>query len=126
MRLTDRVKEIIELNLADYHIAFVVGGAANRVFPMYYARLIGDDVLAFPVTGATGIDKALELSNEAALLVADRHAGYEAYVLEGRARYVTNSEDMELVQSVRNLVPGFPIHGAVVFEIENVRLAPPP
>ena len=79
-----------------------------------------------PVTGATGIDEALKETGRAVALVADRAGGYEAYVLEGTARYVTDEMDYQLVAAMRNIVPGFPIHGAVVFQVGSVHLAPPP
>ncbi|MDI6827728.1 MAG: hypothetical protein QME62_04500 [Armatimonadota bacterium] len=127
MRLTERVKNIIELNLQDSYIPFVVqANNSVRIFPMYYARIIGEDIIAFPVTNATGIEETLKGWSKAYVVVSDRAAGYEAYVLEGRGRYESNETDYELVAEMRNVVPGFPIHGAVVFKVENCHLAPPP
>lgn len=127
MRLTERIKNIVELNLQDYYIPLVVrANDSVRMFPMYYARIIGGDTIAFPVTNATGIEKALKGWSKAYAMVSDRASGYEAYVLEGRARYESNETDYQLVAEMRNVVPGFPIHGAVVFRVEECHLAPPP
>ena len=126
MRMTERVKEIIELNLANHYIPLVVQADKPRTFPMYFARIIGEDVIAFPTTGATGIARVLEIARPASVLVADRDGGYEAYLIEGSARYVTDEFDYQLVAEMRNEAPGFPIHGAVVFRVESVHLVPPP
>ncbi|HUV04055.1 MAG TPA: hypothetical protein VMX94_02990 [Armatimonadota bacterium] len=124
--MTERVKEIIEMNLAGHYIPLIVQADRPRAFPMYFARIIGEDVIAFPATGATGIAKVLETARPAWALVADRAGGYEAYLLEGNARYATDELDYQLVAEMRNEAPGFPIHGAVVFRVETVYLTPPP
>jgi len=126
MRMTERVKDIIEMNLAGHYIPLVVQADKPRAFPMYFARIIGEDVIAFPATGATGIARVLEIARPAWALVADRAGGYEAYLIEGKARYATDKLDYQLVAEMRNEAPGFPIHGAVVFRVETVHLMPPP
>jgi hypothetical protein len=126
VRFTERVKEIIELNLVNHYIPLVVQADGKQVFPMYQARIMEEDLFAVPVTAATGIDKALETTDRAVVLVADRQSGFEAYVLEGSARYVTGDDDFQLVAEMRNVVPALPIHAAVVFEVKEVRLEPPP
>ncbi|MHB0912718.1 MAG: hypothetical protein ACYC2Y_04645 [Armatimonadota bacterium] len=119
MRMTARVSEIVGLNTTNHYIPLVLAG--GKILPMYYARMIGESTLAFPVTGSASID-----DGPATALVADREGGYEAYLLEGIACYVTSDEDYDLVSEMQNLVPGFPIHGGVVFEVRNVHLVPPP
>ena len=127
MRMTERVKEIIEMNTTNHCIPLIsMGPGGVRVFPMYFARIINERLLAMPATAGTDIDKALAHTSPAMVLVTDRAGGYEAYVLEGNAQYVTDKADFELVAAMRNMVPGFPIHGAVVFEVKKVHLAPPP
>jgi len=126
MRMTGRVREIIQMNVAGHCIPLVVQGDRVRIFPVYFARIMKENLIAIPVTGATGIDDALRERASASALVADRAGGYEAYVLEGKARYATDETDYELVAAMRNEAPGFPIHGAVVFEVEAVHLSPPP
>jgi hypothetical protein len=126
MRMTGRVREIIQMNVGHHWIPLVVQSDRVRMFPVYFARIIGENLIAVPVTGATGIDDALRERTSASVLIADRAGGYEAYLLEGKARYVTDETDYELVAAMRNEAPGFPIHGAVVFEVESVHLTPPP
>ena len=126
MRMTERVKEIIELNLTDHYFPLVVEAQEPCVIPVYYARIMEESKIGIPVTNATGIDKVLEEDRPASALVADRDGGYEAYLLQGKAHAVTDAEDYEFVASMRNEAPGFPIHGAVVFQVENVELVPPP
>lgn len=126
MRMTGRVKEIIELNLTSHYFPLVVHAEQPRVLPVYFARIMDENRIGIPVTGATGIDETLGKGKPASALVADRNAGYEAYLLQGRARLISDSEDYEFVASMRSEVPGFPIHGALVFEVENVQLIPPP
>lgn len=126
MHITERVKEIAEMNALNGYIPFLVQGDHNSLFPMYSVRMIGEKLLAFPATAATGIDKALRETTSASAMVVDREGGYEAYVLDGSACYVTDEIDYDLVSEMRNAMDGFPIHGAVVFEVEDVRLVPPP
>lgn len=126
MRMTGRVRELIAMNSMDSYIPLVVQSDPIRMFPMYYARIMAENLIAFPVTGATGIDEALKEATPVLAAVAHRAGGYEAYSLEGSARYVSAEMDYELVSEMRNAVPGFPIHGAVVFEVETVRLMAPP
>ena len=126
MRTTERVKEIVEMNVTNHYIPLVLSGEKADVFPLYFVRIIGDDMIAAPVTGATGIDEALKEARPAKMLVSDRFGGYEAYTLEGEARYVSDEADYDLVAEMRNVVPEFPIHGAVTFKVNRVQLAPPP
>lgn len=126
MRMTERVEEIIVMNTEQNCIPLVLWDEKSQVYPMYYARIIGEKKLAFPVTNATGISGVLTEESPAKALVSDREDGYEAYLLEGRARYVTDESDFQLVAEMRNVAPGLPVHGAVVFEIDNVHLVPPP
>lgn len=127
MRMTGRVREIIEMNTTNQYIPLVsMGRDGARIFPMYFARIIGEHMLVMPATAGTGIGKTLARSTPAMALVADRAGGYEAYVLEGKARYVTDKLDLELVAAMQNMVPGFPVHGAVVFDVREVHLVPPP
>jgi len=126
MRMTDRVRDIIEMNLVDHYIPLLVK-SDGKLFPMYYARLLGENKIAFPITNATGMDSVLKEPSPATAIVADREGGFEAYALNGRASLVTDaSGDDDLMNEVRNDVPGFPIHGAVVFSIDSVQLMPPP
>jgi hypothetical protein len=126
MRMTERVREIIGLSLMDGYIPLVVQDDHVRIFPMYYGRIMGENEIAFPVTVATGIDEALSEPKSVFAFVADRESGFEAYSLEGKARYVDDETDYDLVAEMRNEAPGFPIHGAVVFEVEMVHLTAPP
>lgn len=126
MHMNDRVREIIELNLAEYFMPLIVQSDHPRVFPIYFARIIGENRVAIPVTDATGIEEMLDTEVPAMAVVADRPGGFEAYVLQGRASRVTDSDDYQFVQSMRNEVPGFPIHGAVVFEVDSANPVPPP
>lgn len=126
MRMTDRVREIIETNLLNHYIPLVVRGDVIGVFPMYYGRIRGEKQILFPVTNATDIGMVLKEPTPAHVVVADRASGYEAYVLDGKACYVSNEDDFQLVASLRNECPSFPIHGAVIFTVENVHLVPPP
>lgn len=124
--MTSRVREIIEMNLVDHCIPLLLK-SQEKLFPMYYGRFIGEAKLAFPVTEATGIDSALEHPSEATALAVDREAGFEAYVVNGRAALIhEGTEGDELVVEMKNEVVGFPIHGAVVFSIDSVQLIPPP
>lgn len=124
MRMSERVKQIIELNLVNYYIPLVVGN--GHVFPMYYGRIMEENLIAFPVTNATGIADVLKETSPAYAMVADREGGYEAYLLRGKARYVTQELDYDLISIMQNVVPGFPIHGAVIMEVEGEHLTPPP
>lgn len=126
MRMTGRVKNIIKLNLTNGYIPLIIQADHTPIFPMYYARIMAENLIVFPVTTATDIDEVLRETTPALAAVADRAGGYEAYSLEGKARYVNDEMDYELVSEMRNEAPGFPIHGAVVFEVENVHLVPPP
>ena len=126
MRMTARVREIIEMNIVAYYIPLVVHADDTLVFPMYFARIMGENRVVFPATGATGIDEALRETTPASALVVDRQGGYEAYLLEGRARHVTRETDRQLVATMQNEAPGFPIHGAIVLEVEAVHLTAPP
>lgn len=126
MHMTERVKEIIELNKLNFYIPLAIQGDHSRMFPMYSVRIMEENTLAFPATDATGIDQALKESTPAQAMVVDRAGGYEAYLLEGNARYVSDEMDYTLVSEMRNEMDGFPIHGAVVFEVKNVYLVPPP
>ncbi|HEY3297169.1 MAG TPA: hypothetical protein VGK34_00825, partial [Armatimonadota bacterium] len=110
----------------DYCIPLVIQDGGGQVFPMYYAHFIDENTLAFPVTNATGIDSALKEAKPATALVVDRAGTFEAYLLEGTARFVSDKSDFDLVSEMRNLAQGFPIHAAVVFEVKNARLTPPP
>jgi hypothetical protein len=126
MRMTGRVKEIIEINQTDHCIPLVVLSEPAGIFPMYFASIRGENTLVFPATNATDISQALGEGSSAMALVADREGGYEAYSLEGHARYVTQDADYMLVSALQNLAPGFPVHGAVIFDVERVHLLPPP
>jgi len=126
MRMTERVKEIMELNIVGQYIPLVVQADSAHLFPMYFGRIIGENTLVFPVTGATGIGEVLKQPKPTSAMVVDRPAGYEAYLLEGEARYVTSDEDYDLVSAMRNEAPAFPIDGAVTFEVRVVHLLPPP
>jgi len=126
MRTTERVKQIIEMNATDHYIPLVVDGDKPRVFPLYYVRVMDDDMIAAPVTGATGIDEAIRDCSPATMLVSYRFGGFEAYTLDGDVCYVTDDTDYDLVASMRNEAPGFPIHAAVKFKVNQVHLAPPP
>ncbi len=126
MRLTERVKEIIELNIANHYVPLIVQSDRMRAFPVYFARIMKENLIAIPVTGATGIDEALREETPAMVMVVDRAGGYEAYVLEGTARHLTRDQDYRLVTAMRNEVPSFPIHSAVIFKVESVHLVPPP
>jgi hypothetical protein len=126
MRMIERVKEIIEANLLHYYIPLVVDAENPKVFPMYYGRIRGEKQVVFPATNATGIGSALKEQKPAYIIVADRAAGFEAYLLEGKAWYVSNEDDYDLVAEMRNECPSLPIHGAVILEVENVHLVPPP
>lgn len=126
MRMTDRVVSIIEMNLVDSYIPLFIK-SEEKLYPMYYARFLAENKIAFPVTNATGIDTALKNPSPAVALVADREGGFEAYELKGRASMVTGSpEGEDLMAEMRNDAPGFPIHGAVIFWIDSVQLIPPP
>lgn len=126
MRLTERVKEIIEMNVANHYIPLIVQGDRACAFPVYFARIMKENLIAIPVTGATGIDEALKEETPAMAMVVDRAGGYEAYLLQGTARHLTRDQDYRLVTAMKNEVPGFPIHSAVIFRVESVRLVPPP
>ena len=126
MLMTERVREVVRLNLTSHYIPLILWLGETRVFPVYFAEIMDEDVIAIPVTGATGIDEALSERTPASAVVADRAGGYEAYVLEGIARHVSDAADYELVAAMRNAAPGFPIHGAVIFEVETAHLVPPP
>lgn len=127
MRMTGRVKEIVEMNTTNQYIPLVSTGRHGVcIFPMYFATIMDEHILVMPATAGTDIDKALASSTPALALVADRAGGYEAYVLEGKARYVTDKLGFQLVAAMQNAVPGFPVHGAVVFDVREVHLAPPP
>lgn len=126
MRMTHRVREILSANTMDNYIPFVVFRDKAHLFPMYYARVIGEHTVVFPTTGATGIDDLLRDPAPAMAIVVDRAAGYEAYVLEGEARCVTDEMDYDLVAEMRNEAPELPVHSAVVFNVQNVHLSPPP
>lgn len=126
MRMTDRVKEIIEANLLDHCVPLIVRGDSIGVFPMYYGRIRGEKEILFPATNATDIGTMLKEPTPAHVIVADRASGFEAYVLDGKACYVSNEDDFQLVASLRNECPSLPIHGVVVFAVENVHLVPPP
>lgn len=126
MKITERVREIVELNLTEYYIPLAVSGGSPKIYPEYYGRFIEENVLAFPSTGATGIGKDLAEEGRAQVMVADRAGGFEAYLLEGSAHYVSGNEDYDLISMMQNESPGFPISGAVVFKIDNVHLVPPP
>lgn len=126
MRITDRVKEIIEMNITNHYIPLVVQADGVRVFPVYFARIMGENLIAIPVTGATDIGEALAEETPALAMVVNRAGGYEAYLLQGKAHHVTREQDYELVTAMKNEVPGFPIHSAVIFKVETVHLAPPP
>lgn len=126
MHMTDRVVNIIEMNLVGSYIPLFLK-SEEKFFPMYYARFLGENKMAFPVTNATGIEAALKNPSPAVALVADREGGFEAYELNGRASFVTDSSEGEdLMSEMRNDAPGFPIHGAVIFWIDSVQLVPPP
>jgi hypothetical protein len=127
MRMTERVTEIMETNLAEHFIPLILQSDDHTlVFPVYFARMIDENQIAIPVTDATHIEESLDREMPATAVVADRPGGYEAYVLQGRAHRVTDAEDYEFVQAMRNEVPGFPIHGAVIFEVESAHPVPPP
>lgn len=126
MRMNERVKEIIELNLTNHFIPLIIQSDHDRVFPIYYARIMGENQVAIPVTDATGIEEGLNAEEPAVAMVADRPGGFEAYILKGKVRRVTDDDDYEFVQAMRNEVPGFPIHGAVIFEVESASPVPPP
>lgn len=126
MRLSERVKEIVEMNLARGYIPLVIQTEPAQVIPMFFARLIGENVLAFPITGTSRMDEALTSEVEAQALVVDRDAGFEAYLIRGRARHVTREQDYELVVSMKNTAPGFPVHSALRFEMESAKPVPPP
>lgn len=126
MKMTERVKEIIELNLTNHYFTLVVQAEETRMLPVYFARIIEDHTVGIPITGAAGIDEMLKEDKPASAMVADRDGGYEAYLLQGKARVITETDDYEFVASMRSEAPGFPIHGAVVFQVENVQLTPPP
>ncbi len=125
MRVTGRIKEIIDMNLANHYIPLVLKGDDTHLYPMYYGISMDENLLAFPTTGATGINEALKQDLPALAMVADREGGYEAYLLHGKARYITSESDYDLVSMMQNIVPGLPIHGAVIFEIETTNLIPP-
>ncbi|HAH86848.1 MAG: hypothetical protein WCT06_02010 [Armatimonadota bacterium] len=126
MKITERVREIVELNLTNHYIPLAVLNGSPKIYPEYYGRFSDENVLVFPATGATGIGRDLAEAERAQAMVADRAGGFEAYLLEGSARYVSGDEDYDLISMMQNESPGFPIHGAVVFKINNVRLMPPP
>ena len=75
MRFTERVKEIVELNLTDHYIPLVVQADHKLIYPMYYAQMMGENTIAFPVTAATGINKALEKASLVSMIVADLRGG---------------------------------------------------
>lgn len=126
MRMTERIAEIVELDSVNQYLTLVVDDPEPSVYPVYFGRVTGEQSISIPVTTATGIDDDLKETKPAHLLVADRMAGYEAYVLNGKARFVSEEEDFDLTSEMRNMTPGFPVHGAVVFEVSDARLAPPP
>jgi hypothetical protein len=126
MRMNDRVRQIIEMNTTNFYIPLAIQDGHNNIYPMYFGMLMGERQIVFPATDASGIDGALKESKPVAMMVADRAEGYEAYMLEGHARYVNNDESYDLVAEMQNVASGFPIHGAVVFDVESVQLVPPP
>ncbi|MHB0997916.1 MAG: hypothetical protein ACYC27_01615 [Armatimonadota bacterium] len=125
MRMTARVRDIISMNIMNYYIPLIIRGETMHIYPMYYARMIGENTIAIPVTGSTGIGDVLKSSQAANLMAVDRAGGFEAYMIEGNARYVTDDMDYQLVAAMRNEVPAFPIHATILFEIESVHLVPP-
>lgn len=126
MQMTGRIGEILEANMVDHYIPFVVESHPEKIFPMYYAQIMKENVIVFPVTNATGIDAIVKTHSPAVAMVADREGGFESYLLKGKAKYVTDESDYDLISEMRNMAPGFPIHGAVVFEVTSAELAPPP
>ncbi len=127
MRMTERISEIMETNLAEHFMPLILqSDGETQVFPVYFARMIEENRIAIPVTDATHIEEALDEEMPATAVIADRSGGYEAYILRGTAHRVTDEEDYEFVQAMQSEVPGFPIHGAVVFDVESAHPVPPP
>lgn len=126
MKMNERIREIIHSGTDRNYTTLAVQGDGYKLFPVYFVRMVGENMLAIPVTNATGIEQVLKEPTHAQFIAADRGQGFEAYLLEGSARYVSNDTDFELVAEMVNEVPSFPIHGAVTFQIENVQLIPPP
>lgn len=127
MRMTERVAEIMETNVSEHFIPLILqSDEETQVFPIYFARMIEENRIAIPVTDATHIEEALDEETPATAVIADRAGGYEAYILRGRAHRVTDEDDYQFVAAMQNEVPGFPVHGAVIFEVESAHPVPPP
>lgn len=126
MKMNDRIVNVLHSGAERNNITLAVQGEEVHLFPVYFVRMVGENTISIPMTNATGIEGVVKENARAQIIAADRELGFEAYVLEGTARYVAQETDYDLVMAMQNEVPGFPIHGAVVFEIEKVRLVPPP
>ena len=124
--LRARVTEILELNLTNHFVALILESDRVQAYPVYFAQIVGESTIRIPVTDATGIADALKSPVPASTIVADPAGGFEAYELRGVARHISEEEDYEAVAAARSLTPGFPVHGAVIFEIDSVHPVPPP